>query len=193
MRPLKMLWFTGFALAAAMAFASTAFATTATSPVGTLYTGTLKGASEGHMTMHAPNGISVSCNAALEGTIESHGTSVTGIGKGSKWEYIECTNGDKAHSRTFGTMEVHTISKGVGTITSSGTTAEVTDNTGVTCSYLTTNTDLGIVTDSSLTGGKATIHINAKIPRHAGSVLCGSTGTLTGTAVVNSPEKIFID
>ena len=192
MKYLKMPWVAAVVMAATMALASPALATISTSPAGTLYTGTLKGASEGHLIMHASNGIRVECNGTLEGSIESHGASVTGKGKGEKWEYT-CTGGDKVHSITFGAIELHTTGKGVGTVTSTGTTGEVTDSTGVTCGYRTEATDLGIVTDSGLTGGKATIHISAKILRHSGSILCGSTGTLTGFAVVNTPEKLFID
>jgi hypothetical protein len=188
MNHLKMLCIAALALAAAMAFASPAFATFATSPAGTTYTGTLAGS--GSATFHNSVG-TISCNAEVEGAIESHGPSVTGKGKATKWQYINCSNGT-IESLATGTIEIHSAGKGVGTITSSGTQARAL-MFGIECIYQTESTDLGVVTDSSITKGTATLDLSATILRTGGSFFCGSTATLTGVALVTTPDQIFID
>ncbi|HEX6601816.1 MAG TPA: hypothetical protein VF030_04180 [Solirubrobacterales bacterium] len=181
------------AMAAAMAFSAPALATVATSPAGTAYTGKLKGESEGHVQLTGPLGINVQCAGFIEGSIESHGASVTGKGKGEQWEYSNCTNGYSLERLSTGTIEVHALGNGLGTVTSSGTAGRVITPLGFNCVYETNNTDLGTVTDSSVTGGKATIHLNAALPRTGGSAFCGSTGEFSGSGVITIPSSIFID
>lgn len=189
MKYLKMLWVAAITMVAAMIFASTALATEATSPKGTLYTGALTGS--GTAVFHGV--VTVSCEAELEGVINSHGPSVTGKGKPVKWEYINCT-GAIVHSVELGSIEIHSVGGGKGTITSSGTTALATiPSLGINCSFKTNNTELGTVTDSSITGGNAVIHLAGAIPRHAGSIFCGSSAEMTGSATVKTPAEIFID
>lgn len=191
MKHLKTLWLAAIVLTAAMIFASTALATVVTSPKGTLYTSTLKGTSEGTVTFHGP--VDITCEAALEGIINSHGTSVTAEGQPTNWEYIKCGT-NIIHSNELGSIAIHSVGKGEGTITSSGTrgTATIT-SLGLTCVYTTSSTDLGVVTDSSITGGTATIHLEGSIPRTGGSIFCGSSAEMTGSATVTTPDAIFID
>lgn len=191
MKHLKMLWIASIAMVAVMAFATTALATQATSPKGTLYTGTLAGS--GTASFHGV--VTVSCQAALEGVINSHGPSVTGKGQPIKWEYIKC-EGAIIHSLKLGSIEIHSLGEGVGTITSSGTEGLATiPSLGINCIYTTENTDLGIITDSSVTGGKAEIDLSGSIPRTGGSggIFCGSSAQMTGHATINTPSEIFID
>lgn len=187
MKYLNMLWIAAIATVSAMAFAVPAVATTATSPAGTTYTGTLKGSGEAQF--HGPF-VTIKCQSSLEGIIESHGSSVTGKGKSTKWEHRECSV--PVETIATGTIEIHTVGKGQGTITSTGTVGRAITSVGE-CIYSTNNTDLGTVTDSSITGGTATVHLSGVIPRTGGNFLCGSSATLTGFAPVTTPDKIFID
>lgn len=195
MKHLKMLLGAAIATVAAMALASPALATVPTSPAGTIYTSTLAGTSEGHVVFHNAF-TTVECNGALEGIISAHGASVTGVGNPTKWVYTNCTGSNTVRSLKLGQIEIHTTSKGIGTVTSSGTEGELFNHAfGGTCIYSTKSTDLGTVTDSSITGGKATIDLSGTIPRTGGTLgaFCGSTAAMTGAAIVNTPEKIFID
>lgn len=193
MKHLKMFLIAAATMATAMAFASTASATSATSPAGTTYTGTLAGSSEGNVVWHTSL-FKFECNFSMEGKIEVHGVGVTGQGKATNYTYKECNSNITITTLKPGTLEIHSSGKGQGTITSTGTEGKaVLHSFGVECIYSTNNTDLGVVTDSSVTGGKATLDLSATIPRTGGSFLCGSTASLTAAAVVNTPEKIFID
>ena len=187
MKHLKMLWVAAIAMASTMAVAAPALATSATSPAGTTYTGTLKG--EGQAFFDGPF-VTIQCTSILEGVIESHGPSVTGKGKSTKWENLNCNY--VVESLATGTIEIHTVSPGVGTITSTGTEGRVKTSVG-DCIYSTNNTDLGTVTDSSITGETAKIDLSGKIPRTGGNFLCGSSATLTGSATLTTPDQIFID
>ena len=187
MKHLKLLWIAAIAMAAATAFAAPAFATVATSPAGTTYTGTLKGSGEASFDGAF---VTINCTSILEGVIESHGAGVTGKGKSTKWENLNCNF--VVESLATGTIEIHTVGKGEGTITSTGTEARAKTSIG-DCIYRTNNTDLGRVTDSSITGGTAKIDLSGVIPRTGGNFLCGSTATLTGSATVTTPDQIFID
>jgi hypothetical protein len=194
MKYLKTLGLLAGAAVVLMAFASAASATKLTSPIGTTYTGDIKAEAESHTTLHASNGISVSCASFISGKVETHGTGVTAGGKIASLSFPNCTNGDAVHVKAAGSLEVHAInSDGNGTLTSSGTTIEVTDSSGVTCSYLTNATHIGELTHSNSLS-LPTLHIaSAKIPRHAGSILCGSTGTWTGSYRVTTPAVLYVD
>lgn len=193
MRHLKMFLIAAAAMATAMIFASPAFATSATSPAGTVYTGPLAGTSEGHVQWHTAV-TTVECNGSLEGIIEEHGATVTGKGEATNFTYTNCTGSITIETLKKGTMEIHAAGKGVGTITSTGTRGRaILHSFGIECIYETNNTDLGVVTDSSLTGGKATLDLSATIPRVGGSFFCGNTASLTAAGVVNTPAEIFID
>ena len=184
---LKLCGLTAIAIVVAVAFAAPAFATIATSPAGTPYTGTLVGS--GQAQFDGPF-VTIECTSSLEGVIESHGAAVTGKGKSTKWENLKCNF--PVETLATGTLEVHTVGKGLGTITSTGTEGRVKTSIG-DCIYRTNSTDLGTVTDSSITGGTATIDLSGKIPRTGGSFLCGSSDTLTGFATLTTPDQIFID
>jgi hypothetical protein len=65
---------------------------------------------------------------------------------------------------------------------------------GLECRYQTTATDIGTLTGSKTTGGTATIDLNASLPRHGGSFLCGgSTAQLTGSYKVGTPDYLDVD
>jgi hypothetical protein len=187
MNYLKLLFVAVVTTVATTAFVANASATTATSPAGTVYTGTLRGL--GSASFHGPF-TTIKCEEELEGIIESHGSAVTGKGRSTKWENRKCNF--PVESLATGTIEIHKTGAGMGTITSTGTKGRVETSVGV-CIYQTFSTDLGTITDSSLTKGTATIDLSGTIPRVEGNFLCGSSATLTGSATVTIPDQIFID
>lgn len=86
-------------------------------------------------------------------------------------------------------------STGNGIVTSSGAEVEVqVTSAGITCIYSTNNTQIGILTDSAATSGTATMHANSSaVPRTGGSFFCGSSGVLTGSYTITSPEALYFD
>jgi len=186
MKYVKILGLLAVAAAALMAFAGTASATTVTSAEGT--TPTLSSSAEGHVVLDNPIA-KIECASAVTGKVESHGAGVTAKGNISALSFTNCTNSWHVTVVTAGSLEVHSIGSGDGTLTSSGATVEST-RLGVICRYVTSSTDIGTVTD----GTHATLDISAAIPFHSGSGLCGTSATTwTGSYKVNSPTNLVID
>jgi hypothetical protein len=76
-----------------------------------------------------------------------------------------------------------------GKVRSSGLTLVAT-RSGVSCYYKTDHTDIGKFTG----GSPATIHLEAALPFHWGSELCGEGPTLlTGSYAVRGPTALFAD
>jgi hypothetical protein len=186
MKYLKMLGVAALAAAALMMVAAPASATNLTSPSGTTYTGEIK-ASAGTMELHG-SFVTVKCNkSSLGGKVASHGSGVT-----EKWTLFllfwdECN----FHWTVIklGTIEIHWISPNVGTVTWSG--GEITIATSIAnCIFTSSNTQIG-----TLTGGTtAKIDINsAGIPRTGHSIFCGSSGTLTGSYTIDTPDTLLVD
>lgn len=174
---LKILGLLALAASALVALTATAHATTVTSPTGTTSTGGVEeSTSEGHVVFHNPIA-KIECSARLTGAIEQHGAGVTAGGKVSSLVFTNCTNSWHVTVVANDYLEAHHVSGYNATITATGATVEVT-RFGVNCRYATSNTGLG-----SATGGNpTTMHIDAKIPFHGGSALCGSGSTaLTGS------------
>ena len=187
----------GFGLAVAMCsclfgVAGPASATTLTSPAGSAYTGEIHAVSEEHLRFDTVVA-NVDCSATATGKVESHGAEVTakvaltGLA-------TTCTNSWHFTFVSLGVLEVHRTGEGVGTVTSTGMTLNLT-RFGVVCNLVTNNTTLGTLTDSQKTGGTATIHLEGKLSLHTGSsVLCGNqTATLTGSYLVTTPDSLYLD
>lgn len=201
MKYLKMLGLLALAAAALTAFAGVASATTATSPKGTVYTSTYKGVAEGATSLHNTSlGITITCKQSIvEGKVEKHGSGVTTAGKISLLTFTEC-GADTVTVLKTGSLEAHAKVNGTnadGTLTSTG--AEITIKngaTGVSCTYTTNNTDIGTgtLTSTDTTGGNATLDVaSSTIPRTGDSILCGSSGTWTGSYKVVTPSTLYID
>jgi hypothetical protein len=196
MKYAKQLGLAALSIGVLLIFAGVASATVVTSN-GALFTGTLAGASEGHVSLHGENGITIECSLSLEGVIEKHGAAVTGEGKYSEVAFPNCTNNYVVHTKEKGMIIGHAIGGGNATVTSAGTKAEVTAPTifgTIICVYHTgSGVDIGTFTGSKTTGAKGTIDFKATIPRTEGSSLCGASGIITGTAVINSPTNLNVD
>lgn len=181
----------GLLTAAVVAFAASAAvasATTITSPVGTLYTGEINAASEGHVILDNPIA-KIECAWALSGNVKSHGSGATATISLTNFATTNCTNSWHYTTVSPGTWEIHWTSPNNGTVTWTGMTTEST-RFGITCRYATSSTDYGLLTGKA----PATIDINAAIPFHSGSGLCGEGATtLTGSLTVNTPASLLVD
>ena len=196
MNYLKMLMLPAVAAAVLMAFASTAAATTVTAPAGTTYTGHFEASSEnGHLILHASNGVTIECGGFLTGSLTAHGPAATASGPISHLTFPNCTGGDLVNVSFKGTLEAHAIGSGNATLTSNGMEITTTDGaTGVSCEYSTTNTDIGVLTGAPAPTGHGTLDINsAKMPRTGDSILCGATATWTGFYKFTTPTGLTFD
>lgn len=100
-----------------------------------------------------------------------------------------------------GTLEIHTHESdpqgvsGWGTLTSSG--LEITAKSSTFhCIFSTNSTDLGTITGSTSTGGKAVLNTTGKkIPRTGGTsgFFCGSSAEMTGSYTINAPSWLDVD
>ncbi|MGN6258678.1 MAG: hypothetical protein ACTHN3_13165 [Solirubrobacterales bacterium] len=194
MRYVKGIGLLAMMLSAVTCFTASASATVAESPSGTVYTSTLKAESEGEITLENSSvGFKLQCvKSTFEGKVEQHGSTVTVWGKTSTLTFTECTNGYTATVKLNGAFEVHTEGttvNGNGTWTWNG--AEITVDTplGFSCTFTTSNTDIG-----KLTGGTpATLDIaGASIPRTADSPFCGSSAALSGSYKFTTPSSLFV-
>ena len=187
MKFVKMLGLLAVAAAALMAFAGVASATTVTSDSGT--TPTIHAESEGSTTLHGV--VDITCNnSTVQGAVSTHGTGVTAGGAISSLTFTNCGNNDVSVKKA-GSLEVHALAGGNGTLTSSGAEISIqVTSLGITCVFTTNSTHIGTVT----AGKNATMHIDsAAIPRTGGSVFCGSSGEWTGSYSVNSPTNLSVD
>jgi hypothetical protein len=199
MRYVKILGLLAVCAAALMAFAATASAAKVTSPAGTKYFGVITAESEGHATLH-PSGEmpDVTCNSTVKGEVavndqENGNPTTKASGPITELNWFNCTNSYHATTNAPGSLSIESLGGGTGTLYSTGTTVTVT-RFGIECRYLTSTTDIGVVTDSNHTGGNATLDIKAKIPFHNGSFLCGEgLSEWTGSYKVTSPKTLIID
>jgi hypothetical protein len=210
MKYVKMLGLLAVAAGAFMAFAGSASATqiTCTNPPGTpsICTPTLIAETEAfegkpHARLTGPLNLKVECESKVEGTVQSHGAGVTAKGKINSLSFFNCTNGyavtvlpTASVTEPLGSLEVHSLGGGNGTLTSSGTTVTVHTPLGFNCGYTTGATDIGTATGTTATGGTPTLDIrNALIPRTEHSGLCGATGTWNGNYIVTNHHWLNID
>lgn len=162
-----------------------------TSPAGTSFTGTLHSVSEADITMHNAVG-TISCDSTVGGSVEKHSEKTVTIKNGTL-EFLSCIGG-WAHNNTVtpGSLEIHRIGEGRGTVTSTGSKWTFT-MFGVECGYTTNGTHIGEFTSASSEAGHAMIDISASIQRTHGSFFCGNTGNLTGAYKVTTPTGLLLD
>jgi hypothetical protein len=189
MKFVKMLGLLAVAAAALMAFAGAASADEATSPTGTTYTGALSAKSEGHAVLDNPIA-KIECPSTVSGAIESKDQAGEDVsGEISSLTFNNCTDSWHVTVVTAGKLSVNATGGYAGDVFSTGATVEAT-RFGISCRYATSNTTVGTATG----GSPATMHINANIPFHSGSVFCGSGSTAwTGSYEVTSPTSLYID
>jgi hypothetical protein len=151
-------------------------------------TGNSEAESEGHLKFLNPIA-KIECNARMKGFVENHGAGQTVKGPVLEMVFTNCTNSWHVTTIAVGTLEAHYISGYNATITSNGAKTSAT-RFGITCTYLTANTDLGTATG----GNPTTMHINAAIPIVAAesSALCGS-GTTKMEGSYNGNGSAYYD
>jgi hypothetical protein len=190
MKYIKILSLLAIAAAALMALAGSALATTITAG-GSTYstTGEISATAEGHVVLDNPIA-KIECASGVETKKAlTHGSGITASAGINILEFFNCTNSWHVTVISAGSLEIHSIGSGDGTLTSSGATVEST-RFGITCRYSTNGTDIGTLTD----GTHATLDISAAIPFHSGSGLCGSGATTwTGSYNVTTPTNLSID
>jgi hypothetical protein len=194
MKYARVLGLLAVAAAALMAFAATASADILTSPTGSQYKNGNKiaGAAEGHATLHNPIA-TIECASNVAGTVTSQEAGKKVIGNIETLTFTSCTKEWHVTAAVNGTLRVENNNNPNraydGDVYSDGATVEAT-RFGVTCRYKTSTTTVGTLT----AGSTATMHIQADIPFHNGSFLCGSEPTKwTGSYIVNTPDSLFVD
>ena len=198
MRFSKMFGLLAVAAAALMVFAGVASATLVTAPSGTTYTGHIEATSEnGHVILHASNGVTIECSSFVTGSLTAHGPGVSAGGLITALSFGSCTGGDVVTilENKKGSLEAHAIGSGKATVTWSGATITATDGaTGVSCEYTPVNTHMGEITPAPGPFGHATLDINSnKVSRTGDSILCGATATWTGQYIINTPTGLTFD
>jgi hypothetical protein len=159
-----------------------------TSPEGTPYTSTIKAESEGATSLDGAF-TDVTCQkSTAEGKVEFH-SSTAARGNLSSLAFSECNF--PVTVTNPGALEIH-VTSAKGTVRSSGAVVKIITSVGE-CFFSTFTTDIGTLTDSSVTAGNATLDINSsKIPRTGGNFLCGSSGTWTGSYKVTTPTALYL-
>jgi hypothetical protein len=187
MEYLKILAILAVAAATQMVFAGAGSATTITSG-GSAYTGNIVFESEGYVPIDNPIA-TINCVSNVELDEVSHGQGVTAVGAVDLVSFTNCTNSWHVTVPSKGWLEFHSIGSGDGTITSGGLTIEAT-RFSITCRYKTESTDIGVFWD----GEHGNLQIQAALPFHSGSALCGETSvSWTGNYRVRSPTNLSID
>lgn len=198
MKYVKILGLLAVAASALMAFAGTASATTITSPTGTtapsgttFHAESEENAVPGTKHVRLHNNIAkIDCTSTATFTFDDTSGTGTATGKIDNLTFT-CTHPWVVHVEKLGALEVHWTNGYNGTLTASaGTTVTATHTTtGAKCTYQSVdNLHIGTITG----GDPATLHVNASIPRHGGSLLCGgANASWTGAYVTTGP--VFVD
>jgi len=198
---MKYLKMTGLAALAAalmaMAFAGSASATALTGAGGAVLGSgtTITSEAQTSVILHPPFGEIICKKSNVSGkTTNAGGAAETVKGNIETLDFSECNA--TVTTLANGSLEVHTEKEAAnnnGTLTSSGSEVTV-EYFGTHCIFKTTNTDIGVVTGSTTTGGNAVFDIAATIPRTGGrsGAFCGSTAQWTGSYKVTSPSTLNV-
>jgi hypothetical protein len=184
---------------AAMSFAGPASATQITSPEGTLYTGPVAAVNEnGPVVLSQGNETftTIECSSKLEGPELSHGLAVTARIFLKKLEFSACSNEFVVHVWNPGSLIVHGVGNGNGTVTWAGAEIELTGKTvlgSYTCAYAIKEVDLGLITGSINIVSPATMDVRAIFARTGGAFRCGSAMVWEGSYVFTTPKNLKVD
>jgi hypothetical protein len=177
------------AAAALVMLGGTASANPLTSPAGTFYSGTLKAEAESTISFTSAFGGfgKVSCGkSSFEGKIESSTVSTASAGLSS------LTFGECSHPVTVikpGSLQIEQIGTGKATVKWTGGEITFHETYFGTCKFTSSNTDIGTLTASSITGGNATLDFAGQLPSSNG---CG-TATLHGSYKFTTPNPLYVD
>lgn len=172
MRFIKVPALLAVAAAALLALAGSASATTLTGSTEGETTPKIHLVNEnGHLKLANPIA-NIECGLTGEFFAESHGSGVTASYGLTELQWTNCTNSWHVTTAITGAFEFHYLSPGLGTVTWTGMTVTAT-RLGIVCNYRTEGTDIGTFTDSSKTGGPATVDVEGFLIIHKSSGLCG--------------------
>lgn len=192
MRYVRTLGLSAVVVAALAVWASPVTATTLTAPgLPPSFTGQVYASAEGHAVLDNPIA-KIECASGITTWSFSHGSGVTAQTGVTGLSFANCTNDWHVTVVFDGSIEIHSIGNGDGTLTSSGATIEAT-RFGVSCRYRTATggTDIGTLTDGSI---YSTVHVSGAVPFHGGSFLCGAGATnWTGSYKIESPVGLTVD
>jgi hypothetical protein len=161
-----------------------------TSPTGSVSTSSIYAQSESALVLDSPVA-KIECNVNFGGYSEESGEGLPAFEIMTSLGFSECSN--EWHGKTYsgGRLEIDWTSGYNGTVKWTGGTFELT-RLGLVCRYATDHTDIGTITG----GSPGTLHINAAIPFHSGSIGCpNGTGatTMTGSFKLTSPSSLYVD
>jgi hypothetical protein len=194
MKFMKILSLAPLALIALMMMAVPASATTLTSPKFTIYTSTLRAENEGPVFLTNAFGweYKVECNESkFEGKIEKHGPSITAGGTLSSFTLMKCSGESGIFKITKpGSLEFHgTGTPGNATVTLGEAEWTAHETFWGTCTFVIfPGTDVGTLTGSNVTGGKAVLDINIAIKSS-----CGTTALWEAKYKVTAPSTLEVD
>lgn len=190
MRFMKIPALLALAAVALLALAGSASATTLTSSEGETTPKIHFVNENGHLNLANPIA-TISCGLTAEMFAESHGGGVTALYGLTELKWTNCTNSWHVTTVFTGGFEFHYLSPGLGTLTWTGMTVTAT-RLGVVCNYRTEGTDIGTFTDSSKTGGNATVDIEALLIIHKSSGLCG-VGAAKWEGNLETTNRVYLD
>lgn len=191
MRFMKIPALLALAAVALLALAGSASATTLTGPSEGEATPKIHLVNEnGHLKLANPLA-TIECNLTGEFFAQSHGGGVTASYGLTELKWTNCTNSWHVTTIFTGAFEFHYLAAGLGTVTWSGMTITAT-RLGIVCNYRTESTDIGTFTDSSKTGGPATVDVESLLIIHNSSGLCG-TGAARWEGNLVSTGQVFLD
>jgi hypothetical protein len=186
----QLLVLTVLATTATAAIAPPATATTLTSPGGTIYTGTVD--TQGKVGWDGPFAPIECAQTTLSTLVETHGSSTTAKLPIAFFTAGQCNLSFVLLKKGF--LELHTDSAsadGNATVTWSG--FEIKFNTSIgECTFAANPADAGTLTGSDTANATWSIG-SATLTKTAGSILCGTLATMTGSFTITSPSTLTVD
>jgi hypothetical protein len=176
--------------AALVVLGGTASANPLTSPAGTYYSGTLQAEAESTISLTGPFGFgTVSCKkSTFEAKVESSSVS-SAIASLSSLTFGECSGGEVTAVTKPGSLQIEQVGAGKATVRWSGAEIKIHKTLMGSCTFTSSNTDIGTLTGSSITGGNATLDFAGQLSSSNG---CG-TATLDGSYKFTTPNPLYVD
>lgn len=202
MKHLKTLGYAAITACVLMAFpgAGTASATTLDCGASMCAAETVIHATGTNVTLHAAIGdITCTGSTVLAKTTNTGGSTETINGHVEILTWSGC-NTEAIETLFGGELIIHTDANDTGGTSGNGTLTSVgaawtVKFLGLHCIFGTNNvTDMGTITGSTATGGKAVWMVEARIERIGGrsGIFCGGTSELTGTYSIDNPMSLNV-
>lgn len=184
MRYIKMVGLLAVVVGGSLAaLSAAASASTLTSPSNTTYTSSVQLTST-DWELHGPFTTIDCTHSVIQFKIQQHGSQKNAGGEVTEWYFAGCS--DPVQVGVEGSIEITSGNS----VRSTGATIEADTSVG-SCDWTTNITKIGNLTE----GSSASVDIDsAAIPRTSGSFFCGSSGEMTGSYDVVTPEQgLWVD